>query len=123
MEAFYETRDKQLFAGGMFNLPYPLHVHEIVEIVFISSGACRMQIGLEYFDLSVGDLAIAFPFVPHSYDRVTEDLSGFAMFIEPNEIREFSRLFAEKMPVSPVIRAKDVTEEIRSIWKCYLDIL
>ena len=112
MEAFYETRDKQLFAGGMFNLPYPLHVHEIVEIVFISSGACRMQIGLEYFDLSVGDLAIAFPFVPHSYDRVTEDLSGFAMFIEPNEIREFSRLFAEKMPVSPVIRAKDVTEEI-----------
>ena len=46
MEAFYETRDKLLFAGGMFPLPYPLHVHEVVELVFIQSGACRMQIGL-----------------------------------------------------------------------------
>ena len=113
MEAFYETRDKLLFAGGMFPLPYPLHVHEVVEIVHIYTGSCRMQIGLEYFDLSAGDLAIAFPFVPHSYDQVTVDLSGFAMFIAPNEIREFSRVFAEKMPLCPVIRARDVTPDIR----------
>ena len=109
MEAFYETRDKLLFAGGMFNLPYPLHVHEVVELVYIQSGACRMQIGLEYYNLSVGDLAIVFPFVPHSYDRVTDDLGGFALFIMPNEIREFSRAFAEKMPTSPACRGSRFT--------------
>ena len=117
MEAFYETRDKLLFAGGMFPLPYPLHVHKVVELVYIHTGACRMQIGLEHYDLSVGDLAIAFPFVPHSYDKVTDDLSGFAMFISPNEIREFARAFSEKMPTYPVIRAKDVTPDIRQCIK------
>ena len=122
MEAFYETRDKLLFAGGMFNLPYPLHVHEVVELVYIRSGACRMQIGLENYNLSVGDLAIAFPFVPHSYDRVTDDLSGFAMFIMPNEIREFSRAFAEKMPTCPVMRAQDVTPDIRQCIKSLSDM-
>lgn len=113
MEAFFEKRDTQFFAGGMFPLPYPLHVHEVVELVSIRTGACRMRIGLEHYDLSVGDVAIAFPFVPHSYVKVTDDLSGFAMFISPNEIREFSRVFAENTPLCPVIRAKDVMPELR----------
>lgn len=113
MKAFLEQRDCQLFTGAMFPLPYPLHVHEVVELVSIRTGSCRMRIGLEHYDLSVGDVAIAFPFMPHSYVKVTDDLSGFALFISPNEIREFARLFAEETPLCPVIRAKDVIPELQ----------
>ena len=44
MKAFYETRNESLFVGSMARYPFPLHVHEVVELVVVESGEFTMQI-------------------------------------------------------------------------------
>ena len=44
MTVFYETRDENLFIGEMTRYPYPLHVHEIVELACVTRGEVTMQI-------------------------------------------------------------------------------
>ena len=46
-----------------------VHAHEFVEIFYVSSGNITHCIGGQTYDLSVGDLAIIFPFTPHKFLR------------------------------------------------------
>lgn len=113
MKAFYETRSESLFVGSMTHYPFPLHVHEVVELVVIESGACTMQIDGRTWRLGPGDAAIAFPLVPHSYDEVPLDIRGFAAFFPADTIQEFSGVFHTMLPAEPVVRAGNVAPEVR----------
>ena len=112
MKAFFEARDTSLFVGRMTVNAFPLHVHENVEIAYVRSGTCDMQIGGAAFQLRPGDLAICFPLTPHSYDRLSGDCQGFAAFFLPDTIAEFANTFHRCQPVEPVIRREALGEEI-----------
>lgn len=113
MKAFYETRSENLFVGEMTHYPYPLHVHEIVELIGIREGSCTMQIDGKPYELNAGDIAIMFPLVPHSYDSLSEDIHGFASFFLSDTIEEFAGTFHTMLPVEPVLRAGSVPAEAR----------
>lgn len=112
MKAFYESRNEPLFIGGMTNYPFPLHVHEIVEVVCLLSGSCTMQIGEKLYELSPGDFAFVFPIVPHSYEVIAPDSKGFAAFFPADTIAEFSNTFQTLLPDEPVLRRAQVSEEV-----------
>ena len=45
MIAFYESRDERLFIGEMTKYPFPLHVHELAEIIGVTAaGAPREEL-------------------------------------------------------------------------------
>ena len=112
MKAFYETRSEPYYVGYMTNYPFPLHVHEIVEMVVLMEGGCDMHLDGKAYSLEPGDAAIAFPLVPHSYDRIAPDSRGFAAFFPADMIAEFSVLFHTKLPEEPVLRGADGMEEV-----------
>ena len=114
MQAFFESREDELFVGRMTAYPFPLHVHEDVEIACVLSGSCTMQIDGVTYNLEEGDLAFIFPLVPHSYDALDEDCHGFAAFFLPNTIAEFGHTFHTLMPDNPVIslRALQFSDDI-----------
>ncbi len=70
MKAFYETRSNDCFVGGMTSYPFPLHVHEVVELVVVTEGSCVIQLDGSSYILNKGDAAIAFPLAPHSFDSI-----------------------------------------------------
>lgn len=111
MKAFYETRNERMFIGGMTRYPFPLHVHEIVELVCVRSGACEMQIDGRSYTLREGDIAVAFPLVPHSYEKMSEDIDGFAAFFLPDTIAEFAGTFSTSLPACPVLPADRVSPD------------
>ncbi len=119
MKAFYETRSDPFFTGRMTRYPFPLHVHEIVELVVILRGSCVMQLDGTTYTLSAGDAAIAFPLSPHSFEEISEDTEGFAAFFPADTIAEFSNLFHTQLPEVPVLRnalnQKDVSFAITSM--------
>ena len=59
MKAFYETRSNDCFVGGMTSYPFPLHVHEVVELVVVTEGSCVIQLDGSSYILNKGDAAIA----------------------------------------------------------------
>ncbi len=101
---FYEKRDMEDFIGPICEQPYPAHVHDVVEIICLTEGTLSMTISGEQVTLTPGDIAVAFPAVPHSYDTVPENARGLAMIFRPDTIAEFSPTFRGMTPVNPLIR-------------------
>ena len=112
MQAFFESRDKTLFVGQMTSYPFPVHVHENVELACVLSGSCTMQIGEKTYCLKEGDLAIAFPLVPHSFDELSDDCSGFAALFLPDTIAEFGHTFHTLLPDEPVISLNELDSDV-----------
>jgi len=113
MKLFYETRDENLFIGGMTRYPFPLHVHEIVELACVLKGEVEMQIDGQEYALRPGDIAIAFPLIPHSFDRLSPDASGLAAFFLADTFPQFTKTFLSTLPESPVLRGERVNADAR----------
>jgi AraC-like DNA-binding protein len=113
MKLFYETRNENLFIGGMTTYPFPLHVHEIVELACVLRGETAMQIDEQVYELHPGDIAIAFPLIPHSFERLSPDSSGLAAFFLTDTIPEFTASFLNTLPECPVLRRDNVNADAR----------
>lgn len=113
MKLFYETRNENLFIGGMTTYPFPLHVHEIVELACVLRGEIAMQIDEQVYELHPGDIAIAFPLIPHSFDRLSPDSSGLAAFFLTDTIPQFTGTFLNTLPECPVLQSDRVNADAR----------
>ena len=106
MITFYEHREEKLFIGEMTHFPFPPHVHEVAEMVILTSGSAKINIdGINYL-LSPGDAAVVFPLVPHSYEEVSADVGGIAAIFPPDVIPEYAGTFHGLQPENPMLPAK-----------------
>lgn len=113
MKAFYQTHLGNLFVGDMTQSPFPLHVHETLEVSYLYTGTCDMLIDGKPCTIHAGDLAITFPLVPHSFEQLTTDCSGLVIFFQADSIEEYSAIFHKQLPVSPILRASQLSEDAR----------
>ena len=114
MKAFYEDRGESLFVGIMTRYPFPLHVHEVVEVAVVQAGSCRMQIDGRSYRLGPGDAAVIFPLVPHSFDELSPNSSGFSAFFPASMIQEFANTFHSALPSEPVVHVDMADTEVRT---------
>ena len=105
MSTFYEHRPEKLYIGAMTEFPYPLHVHEVVEIIAVTAGTALVSIGGEACRLDPGDVAVVFPLIPHSFDEVGADTRGITAIFPPDIIPEYGGTFRGMVPDEPVLRA------------------
>lgn len=119
---FYETRTETLFAGDICDHPFPMHVHDPVEIVSITAGKVRMTVDGKTHVLHAGEIAVCFPAIPHSYDAVSEDARGLALIFEPETIGEYTRAFRTTRPVTPFLCSTQQAPELQEITRKLLQI-
>ena len=105
MNAFYEHREETLFIGEMTHFPFPVHVHELAEMLAITSGTVRIHIDGSEYILRPGDVAVIFPLTTHSYDEISNDASGLVAIFPPDIISEYTSTFRSLEPENPVLRA------------------
>ena len=112
---FYEDNpyDKlnEFFLGPICEHPFPMHVHDVVEIVCPTYGYMKMTIAGEKVSLQPGEIAVVFPTVPHSYDEVQEDIDGLTMIFVPGMIQEFHNTFRTMVPKSAYLPANQQDPE------------
>ena len=113
MKAFYETRSEPFFIGEMTHSVFPLHVHGIVEMVYLLRGECEMEIDGKPVTLRAGDAAIAFPLVPHSFDELSEDSQGVIAIFPPDVIPEYAGTFHGLQPEETVLPADKCSLDVR----------
>lgn len=107
MNPFYEVRSQTLFVGRICDVPFPLHVHKVVECVHIFSGSIRMNIGGQLLDVFPGDTVAIFPSVAHSYEFISPEAKGLCTIFLPDAIAEFADTFRVMRPVSPLLPADE----------------
>ena len=95
----------------MTEYPFPLHVHETVELAIVLDGECALQIEGREYRLRPGDAAIAFPLTPHSYNTLAEGTAGFAAIFPADTVTEFSSIFHTMLPDTPVVARESLGEE------------
>ena len=119
---FYESRTENLFAGYICDHPFPMHVHDAVEIICITRGNVKLTVDGIACSMGPGDIAAAFPSTPHSYDDVPPDAQGLTLIFVPETIREFIPTFRTTRPVSPFLPSKNKAPELDGIIQKLLDI-
>lgn len=112
---FYEQRPETFFIGDICMHPFPTHVHDVVEIVYLHTGHVTLTAGRETKTLHPGDAAVMFPSVPHSYDSISEDASGLSLIFSADAIAEFLHTFRAMQPVTPFLSGEALPPELRLI--------
>ena len=113
MNTFYEQREETLFIGEMTHYPFPPHVHEVAEIVAVTSGRVRLGIDGVVYDLKSGDIAVVFPLTAHSYEEVSPDAEGLAAIFLPDIIPEYAGTFHGLQPEHPLLPAARTSLDLR----------
>lgn len=112
---FYEQGTERVFIGAICDHPFPSHVHDVVEIVCLLEGSLSITIGGKRLTLAPGDIAVAFPIIPHSYDEVSEDAVGLSLIFQPDTITEFYHAFRTMQPAHPLLLRQDKAPELEPI--------
>lgn len=122
---FYEKKQNSFFISvGKTPLQFPLHVHPHIEIAHIIKGEMDMQIGTERYFLQSGDLAIAFPNVPHNYHTVSleENTQYHIINCYPDLLPMHKKQLMEKYPQIPVVHEDQIHENVWYAEKCLLEM-
>lgn len=78
------------------------HLHTHVELIYLTKGSSKVQIGQTEYIVREGQIAIAFPLQIHGYQDLGE-LEGYLIICDPNEFSDLAEVFAKGRPVNPVI--------------------
>lgn len=77
----YENRDKGISVEWKRVVHMPPHLHEAIEIVYVTNGNIALGVGLELYDMNEGDFAIVFPNVIHHYQVFGERENKVVFYI------------------------------------------
>lgn len=115
-QMFYESRpDLQadyFFSGIICDHAFPTHVHDAVEILYLTHGEICISISEKRYRLHPGDAVVAFPSIPHAYESVSADAQGLALIFMPTIISDFTNTFRTMIPDSPYLAKSEAPEEL-----------
>lgn len=112
---FYEVRSNEAYIGNICDHAFPLHVHDVVEIVCATSGTQRLSIAGKPYMLLPGEIAVIFPTIPHAYDFVSEDADGVTLIFSPDVISEFTAQFRTMALENPILHAQSKPAALESL--------
>jgi AraC-like DNA-binding protein len=113
MNTIYEQRPEKLFIGEMTHSPVPTHVHSLAELLILTRGSAVLTVDEQRHTLNPGDVAVIFPLVTHSYDRLSGDVGGVSAIFPPDIIPEYAGTFHGLQPEYPLLPAGRTTLDLR----------
>ena len=103
MRFFYEDKSRTFSAGRGGRLDFGPHLHGHVEIVGMLSGCTCGFIESKKYDITPGDIFIVFPNQIHYYESRMDEQYMILLF-PPDMADEFSHIFNDKIPKSPLVK-------------------
>lgn len=85
------------------NLDFPLHLHNAVEIVFLTGGSADVLYSGSRRPLGPGEVFICFPNQVHGYEN-SKDTRGYVLIIPVNPyLSAFRSTLDQKLPAEPIL--------------------
>ena len=106
-EMFYLGSDKpgRPVVDHSRNEGYPEHIHDNLELIYITAGTRKCNIGGREYTEPTGSLTVIFPFQPHSFPD-SPGAEYYWIGVNPMFMPELRGLLFEYIPVIPVINAE-----------------
>lgn len=110
MEKIFREVKGQIALHKAKNLNYPAHVHDDIELVFVSSGGGTAWCDGRKYSLAPGAWFLTFPNQVHRY---TDCLPGvyYLLIIKPSALLRYQGVFMEGVPCCPVRSFQDGEDE------------
>ena len=77
----YENRTDGIVVEWKKTVHFPPHLHEAIEVVYVTNGNIALGVGMELYNMDEGDFAIVFPNVIHHYQVLTKKKIKLFSFI------------------------------------------
>lgn len=87
------------YAGRTENIGFPIHLHKCFELVYLTGGQARAEIGGKVSVLGKGEGLLIFPHQPHGY-RASSDCTARIVLFSPDLVAHFSAMTQNMLPKS-----------------------
>ena len=91
---------------------FPLHMHLSPEFLYINEGKLKLNCHDTDFVLEQGDIAVIFPGTIHGYTSLSDTTDYSLAIFRMEESADFYKTLFEMHPSPPVIKAKDLPDDI-----------
>lgn len=99
----------------------PPHLHNAIELVYVTKGEVELGIGYELYHMEKGDFAIVFPDLIHHYQVFSKGENEVYQFHASLELSgPFMALLQKKCPENPVIASADLHREVKNALSCLI---
>lgn len=113
MQLKYEKRKEGFSVEWKESVHVPPHLHEDIEIVYVTDGTLEIGVGEELFHMEKGDFAIVFPNVIHHYQVFdSEKNRAIYLFFDPSLAPNFFEELQSYSPGYPIIKRKHVHADV-----------
>ena len=111
----YENKDKGISAEWKKTVHMPPHLHEAIEVVYVTNGNIALGV-----DMDEGDFAIVFPNVIHHYQVFDEkENKAIFLYIDPAVLSGFLKELQIYSPKNPVLKKRKCTSGCGSCNKIF----
>ena len=119
----YENKKSDLIVECKKPTHFPPHIHEAIEMVYITKGALELGVGQELYHMEKGDFAIVFPNLIHHYQVFQSgDNKALYMLVSPKLIPNYMDEIQKNCPASPVISKECLHIDIVKAVKALVDV-
>lgn len=119
----YEKRSDGISIEWKNSVHVPPHLHEAIEIIYVTDGTVELGVGKELYHMEAGDFAIVFPNVIHHYQVFGGGKNkAVYLFLEPYLSPTFFDELQKYSPQYPIIRKEEVHTDIVNSINSLLDL-
>lgn len=121
MLPLYESNDHDLEVYLQNSEHVSPHLHQSLEIVYVTEGTLEVGVGEELYHMEKGDLALVFPGLIHHYQVFSKSRNRHLVIIaSPSLTGSYQTVLDKYSPRIPVIRAEQIHEDVRYALKVFL---
>ena len=123
MHLTYEKRNEGLSVEWKDSVHVPPHLHEAIEVIYVTDGTVELGVGQELFHMEKGDFAIVFPNVIHHYQVFDSGKNkAIYLYLEPSLTPGFMEELQKYSPKYPIISKDKVHADIVNSVKALVNL-
>lgn len=112
----YENRNAEIALERKKAIHVPPHLHESIEMIFVTEGCVELGVGQELFHLEKGDFGIVFPNIIHHYQVFgTGRNRAIYLFAKPTLFTSYVEDLQNRCPKVPVIKKENLSSDIEYV--------
>ena len=119
----YENKDSDIIVEWKKSIHFPPHIHEAIEMVYITKGTLELGVGQELYHMEKGDFAVVFPNMIHHYQVFdTGENKALYIMVSPKLIPNYMDELQKNCPEVPVICKEELQPDIAKAMKSLVDV-
>lgn len=109
----YEKRNEGVSVEWKKSVHVPPHMHEAIEIIYVTDGTVELGVGQELYHMEKGDFAIVFPNVVHHYQVFDSGKNrAVYLFLEPSLSTNFYDKLQKYSPEYPIVNRGNLHTDV-----------